>query len=265
MAGTVDELIYEKTDWDAVIGAERNTYYQYDPAVDPQPVPLQTAPRRPAPDEGSIDLEALRPGDVFPGRYEGEEFSCDTRGNVFDAEKRLVTNPQDISQPVRRIKGSAGRFRVTPRKRAVLVRVPDGDTWVTRYAGRLAEPFRFETESQQQRDKVDVAHLAPGDEYTGETQPADEFYIKRRAHTALVARKVRHGEVYAQSCTEAHDPVKGQDAERVVQAIHQAAARGGEWVSRFRVNRAGHAFFLAGGKAYFLTALSSGFEFPEEK
>src|SRR5262249_51105782 len=33
MAGTVDELIYEKTDWDDVIGAERNTYYQYDPAV----------------------------------------------------------------------------------------------------------------------------------------------------------------------------------------------------------------------------------------
>jgi hypothetical protein len=147
----------------------------------------------------------------------------------------------------------------------VLVRVPEGDAWVTRYAGRLAEPFRFDAESPQKRDTVDLAHLSPGDEYTGETQPAEEFYIKRRADTALVARKVRHGEVYAQSGTEAHDPVKGQDAERLVQAIHQAAARGGEWVSRFRVNRAGHAFYLADGKAYFLAALSSGFEFPEEK
>lgn len=265
MARTVDELIYEKTDWDAVIGAERNSYYQYDPAVDPQPVPSPTPPRRPAPDEGSIDLEAIRVGDVFPGRYEGEEFSCDTRGNVFDAEKRLVTNPQDISQPVRRIKGSAGRFRVTPRKGAVLVHVPEGDAWVTRYAGQLAEPFRFESEGPQQLNTVDVARLTPGDEYTGETHPADEFLIKRRAHTALVAKKVRHGEIYAQSGTEALDPVKGKDAEQVVHAIHQAAARGGEWVSRFRVNRAGHAFFLAEGKAYFLAALSSGFEFPEEK
>jgi hypothetical protein len=264
MAGTVDELIYEKNDWDAVIGAERNTYFQYDPLVDAAPVRLPSPPRTPAPDEGAIDLDALKPGDTYPGRYDGEEYSCDTRGNVFDANKRLVTNPQGVNKLVRRIKESAGRFRVTPRRRAVLVRVPHEGGWVTRYVSRLAEAFQLEGETAVQPETKDIAHLIPGDEYTGEIHPAEEFVIKRRADTALLARKVRHGEVYARTSKDARDPAKGQDAERIVHAVFQASARGGEWIPRFRLNRAGHAFYLADGKAYYLATLSSGFEFPED-
>jgi hypothetical protein len=220
----------------------------------------------PAPDEGTIDLDALKPGDVYPGRYDGDEYSSDTRGNVFDAHKRLVVNPQGVNKLVRRVKGSAGRFRVTPRRRAVLVRVPHEGSWVTRFVARLAEPFRLEGETNAPPTPVaDTTQLTPGSKYAGETHPAEEFFVKRRAKTALVARKVRHGEVYARTGKDAHDPAKGLDAERVVQAIHQASARTGEWISRFRVNTARHAFYLADGNAYFLATLSSGFEFPEEK
>jgi superfamily II DNA or RNA helicase len=265
MAGTVDELIYEKNDWNAVIGAERNTYYQYDPLVDTAPVQVPSPPRVPAPDEGAIDLDALKPGDIYPGRYDGEEYSCDTRGNVFDANKRLVMNPQGVNKLVRQTKESAGRFRVTQRRRAVLVRVPHEGGWVTRYVARLAEAFRLENETLVQSETKDIAYLTPGDEYTGKIHPAEEFIIKRRADTALVARKVRHGEVYARTSKDAHDPAKGRDADVIVQAVFQASARGGEWVSRFRLNAAGDAFYLAEGKAHFLATVSSGFEFPEDK
>jgi hypothetical protein len=265
MAGTVDELIYEKNDWNAVIGAERNTYYQFDPLGDLAPMQLSAPPRVPAPEEGAIDLDALKPGEIYPGRYDGEEYSCDTHGNVFDAHKRLIMNPQGVNGLVRRIKESAGRFRVTPRRRVVLVRVPFEGAWVTRYVTRLAEPFRLENRDSAKPESKDIAQLNPGDEYNGQIDPAEEFFIKRRADTAMVARKVRHGEVFARTCKDAIDQAKGLDAERLVRAIVQASNRGGEWISRFRLNPDGHAFYLADGKAYYLTTVSSGFEFPEAK
>jgi hypothetical protein len=262
MAGSVDELVYEKTDWAGMIGAERNQYFLWDPESGEQPTGRPDPPRCPLPDEASIDWSQLQPGDIYPGRYEGNEYSCDSRGNIFDADERVVVNPQEIDAIVKKVKRSFGRFRVSPRRRAVLIRVTESEGWVTRFAGLLSEPFRIEPRREQSACVTDVTELGPGDPYEGNRDAGDEYRIKRRADGALVAKRVRRGELYARTTEDASDPDKGRDAERLVKSVFQAAARDGEWISRFRLNEHNHAFYLTGGKAKFLCVLDKGFEFP---
>src|SRR5205823_3759588 len=56
MRDTVDETIYEKEDWDRLIGLDRNRYFLWDPPADPveQPQP----PRDAIPPESEIDFSS---------------------------------------------------------------------------------------------------------------------------------------------------------------------------------------------------------------
>ena len=263
MSKTADEFVYEKTDWARLTGAERNSYFLYDPTVDGQPAEQPGPPRTPPPVEADIDFATLKPGDTYPGRYEGIEFSCDSKGNIFDADSRLVANPQNVDQLIYKIKDSYGRFKVTPKKFAILVVVPEGEGWVTRLAGMLSQRFEVREDADRQCADVDAAKLRPGDEYAGDISSGEEYILKRRAHSALVAKRVRSGEVYARTSETARDLQKGKNAEAVVKAVQEAAAHDGDWISRFRVNDQKHAIYLAGGQGRFLAALTSGFEFPE--
>lgn len=262
-AKTVDEMIYEKNDWATVIGAERNLYFLWDPEVDETPIPQQGPPRRLLPLETAIDWQAIQPGDIYPGRYEGDEYSSDSRGNIFDAERRVAANPQGIEELLSIVKGSYGRFRVTPRKRAILVRVLEDGNWVTRIAGFLKEPFQFrDAEEEKGAAPIDIATLEPGDDYPRRVGTGEEYRLKRRARDAIVARRVKGGEVFARIGGQASDPDKGLDAERVVAAARKAAAREGNWIPKFQVNDSNHAVYLSQGKTRFLCALKKGFEFP---
>lgn len=97
---TVDELIYEKEDWDRLLGVERNIYFEWD--LPEPPREAHGPPKSYLPDETEIDLESLQPGDVYPGRAEGQEYSCDTTVNVRDPEGRIALNPQDVPKIVAR-------------------------------------------------------------------------------------------------------------------------------------------------------------------
>ncbi|HEX6510010.1 MAG TPA: DEAD/DEAH box helicase, partial [Chloroflexota bacterium] len=66
-AGTVDELIYEKADWEHFLGTDRNEYLLWPKVGDSEPVPRSGPPRRPALDETAVDLQALQPGGPYPG------------------------------------------------------------------------------------------------------------------------------------------------------------------------------------------------------
>jgi hypothetical protein len=165
---------------------------------------------------------------------------------------------------------------VTPHTRAVLVRVPVGETpttqlqladdsageqpplggsgdeeWVTRYAGRLEEPFRFPSLDDAPRSAIDPSTLLPGDPYEGPLEPARELRFKQRAG-GTIARRVRGGEEYA------HGPV----AETVLEVLRELARSHGA-VSRFYVNELGHAFWREAGAARFIAALDAELEFPE--
>jgi superfamily II DNA or RNA helicase len=275
---TVDEVIYERCDWERLTGLDRNRYFHWDPPA--APVEQDGPPRAAVPTEEEVDLDVLAVGDEYPGRYQGAEFGTDHLDNVVDAGGAIALNPQDVPERVAGLRGGPGRFRVTPRKRAVLVRVPLGvdgsiqggrgtqmqlpgrrwseqlrlgeppeEEWITLYAGRVQEPFRFPSAQDAQPAQFDPATLAPGDPYPGPLEPASELRFRQRAG-GTIARRVRGGEEYA------HGPT----ADAVLEVLRELARTHGP-VSRFYVNDLGHAFWREAGVARFIVALEGDLEF----
>lgn len=263
MANTVDEAIYEKADWDIVLGAERNRYFLWPLGSLPQEA--EGPPRIALPEETAVDLSRLKPGDPYPGRFEGEEFSVDSQGNVRSIDGAVALNPQGVHALVRKVKGG-GRIRLTPTRRIILVRLPDGEEWETRYVTVLKEPFRFEggeTLSASPKDE-EIASLVPGDLYPGSVGGTlQEYRFKPTVHQGkIVLRKGREA-VYAATGPHAKDPVKARDAERTISAI-ESVQRTGSHVSHFVVTPSRDAVFFEGGQARFLVRLEKGYEFPEK-
>lgn len=252
---TVDEAIYEKEDWDRLIGLDRNRYFTWDPPQEPleQPDP----PRSAIPREEDIDLSTLNAGDVYPGRYQGAEYTADAHGNVVDPDRRVALNPQGVPEAVIAIRARPGRFRVTSGRGAILVLTrEENEDWVTRFAGLLEEPFAFPEELEDasgRAEDVDVSSLSPGDAYPGPLTPAEEFRFRQRGG-GVIARQVRGGELSAH----------GTDAERLVEVLRGLSHTNAP-VTRFNVNALGHAFWREAGGARFIAALTQALEFPETR
>jgi hypothetical protein len=233
------------------------------------------------PDEAEIDIALLRRGDDYPGRYQGREYSTDRHGNVLDLDGRVASNPQGVPDLIAGLRGSPGRFRVTARDGAILVRVPldaalaqaDGQSrlfneakqlapqpeeekWVTVFLGTLGEQFRFEPadgEGVAAPPDADVAKLRPGDVYRGPSEPSVELRFRQRGG-GTVARRVRGGELFA----------SGPSADALTTALRDVSRREGP-ISRFWVNDALHAFWREEGQARFIAALSEPLEFPGDE
>ncbi|HEY0969823.1 MAG TPA: DEAD/DEAH box helicase [Gemmatimonadales bacterium] len=267
MRDTADELIYEKADWAILTGAERNRYFAWDlPAA---PLPQPQPPRRPPLNESEIDFSTLVVGDVYPGGYEGEEFSCDTRGNVTDSSGRVAKGAPNILSVLERVKGGAGRFRVTPRARALLVRVPVGEQWRTLYGGRLEHPLQFpdagavantladvannavpEANPVMPVGRRDISELRLGDPYPGPDAPV-ESYIFGRARGGVIQKRVPGGKLFASGPAAAH----------LIEDLLELS-RSGVAVSKFFVNDQRHAFWREQGVPHFIAMLEGDLHFP---
>src|SRR5271157_2698123 len=141
-ADSSEETIYSKVDWNEITGVDHNRFYRWD--LESEPRIQDGPPRTPLPTEMQIDPDSLEPGSRYPGQYEGVELSCDSQRNVSNAEGQYAVSTADLAEAVLKIKGSGGKFRVTPKRRFVLVRVPLDEEWETLYVTKLAEPLRFE-------------------------------------------------------------------------------------------------------------------------
>lgn len=257
---SVDEVIYKKADWSKVLGAKRNRYFVW--TRNEGAIEESQAPRMPLLDESSICPEALAVGDEYPGAYEGIEYSCDSAGNIFNSNRQLVKNPQNISDNIRRVKGADGRFRVTKRNRYVLVLVPEDDRWVVKFAGQLDVPFTIQAEPISDLEAVSSRQFNLGDAFPDELvglKPLTLYYKQSRGNFVL-ARKENRGERYARTSNDASDPVKGQDALELLKACADLRKIYPQF-NKMLLTEANHALYLKDGQYLYLYSLDSGLEF----
>jgi len=115
---TEDEAIYEKADWQNVIGAERNRYflwYRSDRQLTwPQGLEETNQPPRPyRPSSWEVDTTSLAPGDPYPGRLQGREVRVDQDGNLRLEDDTVVPAPQTLVEAVVQ-HNPQRRARITP-------------------------------------------------------------------------------------------------------------------------------------------------------
>ena len=263
-AATVEEHIYSKVDWDATTGVEQNRYYRWEPDEEPQEQP--GPPQTPLPTEMQVDIDTLQSGGVYPGQYEGMELSCDSQRNIRDAEGRYAKETHDLADALLRVKGTAGRFKITPKRQFVLVRVPVCEDWETRFVTQLSQPLDFaasEVPSTNGLDPTTWARTARlGDLYPFVDLKIveDDLRFKQKGG-GVVCKKIRGGELYAKTGARAADEAKGADATRIVSAL-QALHNLGRIVSKIEINEANHVVFREAGQSYFVCGLEKGLEFP---
>lgn len=245
---SVDEAIYEKEDWNRLIGLDRNRYFSWAPPA--EPLELGGPPRLAVPAEQEIDLSQLEIGDLYPGRYDGAEYSADSLGNVSDADGRIAINSQRAPVVVARLKGQPGRFKVTPRQQAILILVPDeSEGWNTLYGGVLPEPFEFSARGRPA--EFNSSELLIGETYPGPLEPAEEFRFRQRGG-GVIAKRVRGGEAFAH----------GAAADQLTTVLRDLTRA--QRITKIFINDLGHAFWREEGLARFITALEDPVQFPGE-
>jgi hypothetical protein len=265
-ADSSEENIYGKLNWDETTGVDRNRYFLWN--LPAEPVPQDGPPQTPLPSETQIDQDSLTPGQRYPGEYEGMELTCDNQRNVRNAAGQFAANTADLAEAVIQAKGSAGKFRVTPKRHFILVRLPAGEEWETIYVTRLTRPLRFADPKSGKGSREEAiawaVTAAPGAPYGfgGLAPLLTNLRFKKKAGGGVISKRVPGGEVFARDGARASDPQMGADAERLLGAI-KAVQAAGRKIGRFDVNEALHAYYREAGQLYFLCALQKGLEFPE--
>jgi superfamily II DNA or RNA helicase len=100
---TEDEAIYEKADWETIVGAERNRYFNWNVIADettwPQALEEVTKPPRSyRPSCWEIDVTDLRRGDSYPGQPAGLDLRVDQSGNLrTDTDTLVLAAPELIA------------------------------------------------------------------------------------------------------------------------------------------------------------------------
>lgn len=259
-----EEHIYGKVSWDETTGVEQNRYWLWD--LQTEPAEQDGPPQTPLPTEMQVDATSLEPGCVYPGQYDGLELSCDTQMNVRNNDDQYARDTRAVAEAVIKAKGGPGKFRVTPKQRFVLVRIPVKDVWETRFVMQLEEPLRFDSAPDESAPTVApedwVKDAAPGDAYPFGDLPTIEDGLRfKRKSGGIISKKVKGGEMYARGRDRATDKEKGSDAEDLVASVHELH-NGGRAISKIEINNANHAVFREAGKVYFICALKNGLEFP---
>ena len=142
---TEDEAIYEKADWESVIGAERNRYFvwrgpvegkDWTAGLDETPNP----PRTYKPPSWEVDVDGLKKGAPYPGRPDGLDLRVDQAGNLRAEDGALLpVGPENIEAILKH--NSHRRARRTPAGH--LITRLDSHGWEDadwRYLGKIELP-----------------------------------------------------------------------------------------------------------------------------
>lgn len=143
---TEDDAIYEKADWEAIVGADRNRYFHWTPpgeggAWEQGLTEQSTPPRVYRPPSWEIDVSCLQPGDPYLGQSTGVDLRVDHEGNLRTIDGVLV--PVDDAQLVTMIeeRNPHRRARCTPAGHLIVRVDPKGsDEADWRYLGTIKLP-----------------------------------------------------------------------------------------------------------------------------
>lgn len=265
-AHSSEEKIYSKVDWYEATGVDSNKFYLWD--LETEPRSQDGPPRTPLPPEEHIVSDSLEAGSIYPGQYEGAELSCDSQRNVTNADGHYAVDTADLAEAVLKIKGSAGRFRVTPKRHFVLVRIPSGEEWETLYVTQLAKPLHFDVPGPKAGSREEAVKWASGAR-TGDHYPfsgiplIDDGLRFKQKSGGVISKRVRGGEVFARIGEKAENACKGADAMRLVATIKELL-KVGKRVGRIEINEARHVLYREGGQLLFISALQEGLEFPQD-
>lgn len=138
---TEDESIYQKADWEDVLGAERNRYFVWDETLGATHwmdglVEINDPPRAYRPP--SWEIEGLEPGDDYPGRTDGLELKLDQNDNLRTVDGALVPASAEIAAQVLETNRSRRAVRTPAGHLIVRCDSPARDRW--RFLGMVEEP-----------------------------------------------------------------------------------------------------------------------------
>lgn len=142
--GSEDEAIYEKADWESLVGAERNRYLLWRPTPE-SPTwgegleEVDEPPRPYRPPSTAIDVKEMLTGDSYPAQTKGMELKVDQAGNLRLSDDSLVPAPREMVEKILEL----NRYRRAVRTPAghVIARsdiAPEGES-IWRFVGVLAE------------------------------------------------------------------------------------------------------------------------------
>ena len=256
-AKTVDELIYEKADWEQFVGADRNEYFLWSQVGVSEPKPCSDPPRRPPLDEMNVDGDKLVPGGPYPGNSDqGQVFSLDTQETIRDENGHLVKPHEQLRAILTNLRRTGGRFRVTPRNRFVtrLEKTPDG--WQVVYLGRLDKPLEIAEDSSVNGTLTD--QLTHGAAFPLGKAKGKVFSVLQR-DKRLIARKL-HGRVQFVLPAEKLVDKQKQEALRQIQQVLAGVYARGHRISKITVTDEGHVVYIFDNQAYFVGDAPEGAE-----
>jgi superfamily II DNA or RNA helicase len=253
-AGTVDELIYEKANWEEFVGAERNSYLLWSDVDHAVPIEASGPPRRPNLGELSVDAAALDVGGTYPGDPdEGREYTRDSQGTIRTGDGLLTEPHSELAVMLKGSRKAAGRFRITPIKRYVIELEKIGDNWRGVYLGTLSSPVHS---VQPEQDLIERQNWQPGDQYPLSRVSGRSFSVLQR-DPRLIAQK-EHGKVrFVIPDSRVSDPEKRR-ALKHIQAFLGDAYRRGHRISKITVTKEGHVVYVFNNQAVFVGLAPDG-------
>jgi superfamily II DNA or RNA helicase len=141
---TEDEAIYEKADWEQIIGVERNRYFSWSPSPAGEPwmtglVETGEPPRQYLPPSWEVDVGGLKLGDPYPGRPEGVDLKVDQSDNLRTEDGVLVKARRQVVDAIV-ARNVYRRARRTPAGHLIVRTSERAADTVWSYVGRVALP-----------------------------------------------------------------------------------------------------------------------------
>lgn len=254
---TVDELIYEKTDWAQFVGADRNDYFVWRTIAGTEPLLQKGPPRSPQAEEEAVDPATLKPGDIYPANPDqGKLYTVDSQWTVRTESGELTKPCAQLKTILSSSKKALGKFRVTPKNLLVLKLEKGDEGWHGLYLGRLDAPLEAadvtESEAPLQRS------YSPGDAYPLGNVKGLSFSVLTR-DPRLIALKVRGGVRFVHPLSAIADAEKRKKTGLLQDRLKKLKAEG-RGINRLTVTPEGHVVYVFDGAACYLGEAPDGAE-----